>query len=363
MTLPASRSRRTPGLAAAAAVVAGLALTLSACSSTGQQAGAGNAPSPGASSSGAPSSGSASPGATQTSPLEAYLGAGGGFSSSESDDTRERRSEEAIARCMARQGFEYIPDPISFTVKPGPGGSQIISQNNPTFPDLPPDQFAARYGYGISTAPAPSQQKDPLDRNQAIVEKMSVSERVAYYQALYGTSIQLDSRGDLTNTITSSDDSCEGRAAAAFPDDPAQQTQAKKVDRVKTSYQSLLDRVSALNDQELADPRVRAATQTWSSCLAAAGFPGYDDLDAPRASILQKARALMGHDLDPTGVDPTRLAALRRREISLAVADNSCHTAWDQTFAAVRQDLETQFVKENLTELKSYRAALAAASR
>jgi hypothetical protein len=362
MILPASRSRRTPGPAVVAAVV-GLALTLSACSPSGSEAGPGGTASPGAASSGVATSGSPTPGATPTSPLDAYLGAGGGFSSGVSDDTRERKTEEAIARCMARQGFEYIPDPISFTVKPGPGGSQIISQNNPTFPDLPPDQFAARYGYGISTAPDPSKQKDPLDRNQEIVEKMGVSERVAYYQALYGTSIQLDSQGDLTNSISSSDDSCDGRAAAEFPDDPTQQSQEKKVDRVRTSYKSLLDQVSALNDQELADPRVRAATQTWSSCLAAAGFPGYDQLDAPRQSIMAKARALMGHDLDPTGVDPTRLAALRRREISLAVADNSCHTAWDQTFAIVRQDLETQFVKQNLTELKSYRSALAAASR
>jgi hypothetical protein len=240
----------------------------------------------------------------------------------------------------------------------------IVKADSSTFPDLPPDQFAARFGYGISTAPDPSRPHGgSSDPNEAMVGKMSVAERVAYYLALYGPGTKLDSEGFLTSSITSSDDSCEGRAAAAQPTDQEQQSAQQRLDRVRTAYRSLLDQVQDLGNQELADARVKAATQAWSGCMATAGFPGYDDLDAPRAAILREARTLMGHEVDATGIDPAKVTAMRQKEIDTAVADNSCRKAWDQTFAAVRQELEAQFVQENLTELKSYRSALAAASR
>jgi hypothetical protein len=106
-----------------------------------------------------------------------------------------------------------------------------------------------------------------------------------------------------------------------------------------------------------------AATRRWSGCMAAAGFPGYTGLDQPRARILVRARALMGHDLDPTHADPAKLAALRRTEIATAVADNTCSNPWETTLGTVRRALEETFVRANLAELKSYRSAMAAAQQ
>jgi hypothetical protein len=97
--------------------------------------------------------------------------------------------------------------------------------------------------------------------------------------------------------------------------------------------------------------------------MAAAGFPGYHDVAAPEQRIRAQALALMGPGFDPAGVDPTALAALRRKEVRVAVADYHCHQAWDRTFQSVREDLEDRFVRENLTELTSYRSALSAATR
>jgi hypothetical protein len=331
------------------------ALLLSACSAHGTTTGA----------AGTPSTASARPSGVQpsTSALDHYLGVGQPTDPGDDDEAAARRAEETIARCMATQGFEYIPDPHTFTVTGSIGGAQIISMNDPTYPHLPPAEFAARFGYGISTAPPATKTPDPQDRNEKIVRAMSVAERVAYYQALYGKGIVLDKTGNLTSSITSDAGSCEGRGDATRPDAQEQHSQERRIERVQTSYKSLLDQVRALRVQELADPRVDAATQTWSECMASAGFPGYHDVSAPEERVRKEALALMGPGFDPTGVDPTALAVLRRKEIRVAVADYHCHQAWDRTFQSVRQDLEDRFVRENLSELESYRSALAAATQ
>ena len=97
--------------------------------------------------------------------------------------------------------------------------------------------------------------------------------------------------------------------------------------------------------------------------MAAAGFPGYSGVDQPRARSLTRARALMGHDLDPASADPARLAKVRRTEIDTAVADNRCRQPWDRTLAEVRRAAEASFVHDNLDELRSYRSAMAAAQQ
>ena len=331
------------------------ALLLSGCHANGSASGA----------SGTPSNATASPSGVQPSEsaLDHYLGAGQPTDEGDDDEAAARKAEETVARCMATQGFEYIPDPHTFTVTGSIGGAQIISLNDPTFPTLPPAEFAARFGYGISTARPATAMPDRLDRNEKIVRAMSVAERVAYYQALYGKGIVLDRTGNLTSSITTDDSSCDGRGDATRPGSQEQHSRQRRIERVQTAYKSLLDQVKALQAQELADPRVTAATQTWSGCMASAGFPGYHDVSAPEERIRKQALALMGPGFDPDGVDPTALAALRRKEVRVAVADYRCHQAWDRTFQSVRQDLEDRFVQENLTELKSYRSALAAATQ
>jgi hypothetical protein len=281
-------------------------------------------------------------------PLDAYLGAGGGPTVI-SSATQQRKYQEAIARCMAVQGFEYVPEPgASITSTNIGGGAEVIKLNAPPrFPDLPPDQFAARFGYGISTAPPAGRNGGPpVDPNDRIVAAMSVAERVAYMHALYGAATPLDSQGYLTSTINGSPQACEDRASRLQPTDDQQESLEHRVERVRTVYKSLLSRVDQLSDEELADPRMTAATHDWAGCMAAAGFPGYTGVDEPRATMLARARTLMGHD-----------------EIATAVADNTCRQPWDRTFAAVRRAVEETFVRQNAHELRSFRSAMAAAQQ
>jgi hypothetical protein len=282
-----------------------------------------------------------------------------------SSATQQRKYQEAIARCMAAQGFDYVPEPgASITETGGPGGSEIMKLNSPPrFPDLPPDQFAARFGYGSSTAPPASSSGPAVDPNDKIVAAMSVAERVAYQHALYGVDTPLTSQGYLTSTINGSPQACTDRASRHQPTDDQVAATEHRVQRVQAVYKSLLSRINDLSDQEMADARMVAATHEWSGCMAAAGFPGYTSVDQPRARSLVRARAVMGHDLDPTSVDPARLAKLRRTEIDTAVADNTCQQPWQRTLDGVRRAAEESFVRANLDELRSYRSAMAAAQQ
>src|SRR5699024_11137932 len=94
-----------------------------------------------------------------TSPLDNYLGRGavsfengmtvnlGGQDSSAKHQRGEnldqaRRYEELVAQCMEEAGFEYTPR-VPTTSEPESSSSDPYS--------LPSDEFAAQYGYGVST--------------------------------------------------------------------------------------------------------------------------------------------------------------------------------------------------------------------
>lgn len=314
---------------------------------------------------GRPSTGSTGSGepAMEPPPLDAFLGAGGG-SEGDGGAIDNRDIEEQVASCMAEQGFEYVPDVFSWATEGSAAGPQLVELSGADEgSDLPPDEFARRFGYGFSSSPPGADTGDD-DPNADLVAAMGVAERVAYHRALMGDEQPLDDQGYPAGLeYTTTDDSCSGRAYSAAPSDAEVDRRERRVARVQEAYRSLVDRISDLRTRELEEPRILAADRAYSGCLAAEGFPGMTGLEAPRTRALALARALLGQDLDRTDVDPAALAELRRTEIRLAVAELTCRKPWEATFAVVRDEVERAFVEENLEELEAYRSALAAAER
>jgi len=337
---------------------------LSACSSPDPGSDAGRPETDSPSSTSTSGSAEADPeGAPALSPLDDYIGVGAGVSlTMTADDPELLEYEEAIARCMAKEGFEYVPYVAPYDATFTPDGTVMLEESKPSFPDLPPAEFAARFGYGISTKP-PADRKEDIDPNEAIVARMSVAERVAYQQALRGKGNQLDAQGYPSGAgLSSSESSCTGKADGDAPTTDEVVSSQKKVDQVRKSYASLLKRVRGLKDDERADPRMTAATAAWSRCLASAGHPGFDELNDPHIQARADAVRLLGPGLlGADDADPTRLAALRKAEIDLAVADEQCLGDWRTTLAAVEEELEQQFVRDNLEELEKFRSAMSAA--
>ncbi len=298
--------------------------------------------------------------AQQGGPLDEYTGVGADALKAP-DEGAQREYEEAIARCMAADGFEYVPFVSRMDASFRADGTMTLDPDKGTFPDLPPAEFAAQFGYGISTRPAATA-RDEVDPNEAIVARMSVAERVAYHRALYGPDNRLDDQGHLVgNGITSSDESCVGRADAGAMTVEEQTSVARRVQRVQSSFASLIRRIQELQRDQLEDPRTVAATRAWAACLEAAGHPGFTALEQPRAHALAEARRVLGRDLDTTEADPARLASVRAAELRLAVADETCLRDWRKTHLAVRRDLETAFVQDNRQELEAFRSAVSAA--
>lgn len=297
------------------------------------------------------------------SPLEEYLGAGTLSYDFDAEEfqRQDQKKEEAIAACMKEQGFDYIPySPDSyFQVVPSNGSGAVLTSTggDRLGEGLSDEEFAKQYGYGISTndePPAPAS----VDPNDAIVDALSVSGRVAYYHALYGPDVSLQDDGHLAHKELPFDETACWQKAS----EEVFGTVPEVDESVLAAFQPLLDEIGTLYDRVLADGRMVAALQDWSDCMAAAGFPGYTDLNKPRQDVSDRADKVLGPSKDPTKADPQRLAEVRLFETSIAVADLQCTAAYGDVYTAVNLDIETAFVNDNRAQLEQYRDALAAAA-
>lgn len=306
-----------------------------------------------------PTTGTAAQATGAPHPLDEYIPPFGGIDAAESERW-QRVNEDAKAACMAAEGFEYVPFVMVFEVTPLPGGGESIEHAGQRVSGLDesPQEFAAQYGYGLSVA-LPTDGDTRPDPNEAIVDAMSVTERVAYHQALFGITQSLDDNGYPDSEISFGDpgscwiegvDAAEGIVSA--PDDGRAQVDA--------SFSSLLGQIGSIYEEVMRDPRITGATQRWTECMSAAGYPGYADMNAPQSDIAERARALMGDSLDPANAEPEALAELQRLEIAVAVADVECQGDFGTIYVEVTRDHEQQFVDQHLTELEEYRDAIAA---
>ncbi|WP_395693444.1 hypothetical protein [Nocardioides sp.] len=78
-----------------------------------------------------------------------------------------RATEQAIADCMAAHGFEYVPNVKTVTVTP------VIGEEHMAVVEL----------------------EGGTDPNEAIINQLSVSERVAYNLAMWGPDTEVDADG------------------------------------------------------------------------------------------------------------------------------------------------------------------------
>ena len=324
-----------------------------------------------------------SPGADKTpvenddkSPLAEYMGDGfanssgggmqisvraGGQGSSEEELAKQRKVEDATAACMKTAGFDYVAVPPESNPK---------SKFNDAF-NLPPDKFAEQYGYGISTIDwskmGPDDSSNP---NTAIRNKLSATAKKAYDKALNGqlgngNVVAMPADGKNNAKI---DSGCRGKAAESV--------YGKGDDKMNdfSKYDSLFKDLEALRKRIEADQRVVDATAAWSDCLADAGHAGFKKPDEPRQKVSQKLDALTGNNSSPPKsgkitavgppsfdkVDAQKLAELRKFEIELAKADQTCKAkVYDAPYKKAQFELEKEFVGEHKAELEAYRDGMA----
>jgi hypothetical protein len=289
--------------------------------------------------------------------------AGGPQESSEEQLAKQRKIEDSTAACMKTAGFDYVAVPPESSPK---------SKFDDVF-KLPPDKFAEQYGYGISTIDlsklGPDDSKDP---NKAIRDKLSATAKKAYDKALNGELKSVAGGGvvalpaDGGKNGKTMDTGCRGKAADAVYGKGGAQLDFTKFD-------SLFKDLDALNKRIEADQRVIDATSAWSDCLADAGHPGFKKVVEPRQQVSEKLDALTGNKKPGTQspkdgavvavgppsfdkVDSQKLADLRKFEIELAKADQTCKAkVYDKPHKTAQFELEKEFVGEHKAELEAYR--------
>ena len=241
---------------------------------------------------------------------------------------------------MRNEGFEYVPvDPLA--QRAALVGSSRLSD----------EDFLNQFGYGISTLWGRG--KAEADPNSSIRASLGAADRRAYDRTLWG-----ENRGaSFTEAIENGHFDRLGGCTL---------TATEKVfggAQVLTSLQGKLD---ALDDRILEDARMVKAIESWSECVADAGFR-YEEPDEIDSDLFARMEKLVGPlpgqfaTGPPAGqkaqsYDPAALRELQGEEVAIAKADWACEKSRILPVEnEVRPQYEAQFRRQNQSLIQSVR--------
>jgi len=228
--------------------------------------------------------------------------------------------ESRIAECMADAGFEYIPVD-SETFRDAMDAQGTVS-------GISDEEFVAQYGYGITTLPPTSDFRFG-EENQAIFDDLSSEDQVAYGRTLLGENTQ----ATYVNMLEAED---------FLPAGGCTETAIKEVYTEEQLSPSFFNPFDALVEQ---DPRMIAAQQAWSECMAEDGYD-YEMQGDPEDEFVERLDAITG-GADPntlTGGDKEALTELQGEERAIAKVDFDCAA---EHIDAVEQQVERDISGRN----------------
>jgi hypothetical protein len=228
--------------------------------------------------------------------------------------------EELIAKCMGDAGFEYVPVDV--------GTVRKAMTADKSAPGLSSEEYAATYGYGISTQP-PGGQASPAviglgEENISTFNNLSEADQDAYNHTLFGENAEATFAVALEAEDFSETGGCTRTAVE----------QVFSPEELTTAYYNPGD---ARIEQ---DQRVIEAIKAWSDCMRQAGFD-YSTPEEPEPDLEDRLEAILN------GADPAELSAagqaelteLQGEERAIAVADLECAAKFVEP---VVQQVETE---------------------
>lgn len=259
--------------------------------------------------------------------------------------------EEAVARCMVEQGFEYQPVDQS--------GMSFTSSTE----DQDTEEFAAEHGYGFSVPIEPSEEEQAamdawVDPNQEYVEAMSESEQTAYYEALYGdmASMEYDEDAEMPEYDPSTA-GCQGAAQEEVYGDQNALYESEEMVAFNEATTQLYEDVAA-------DPRLQEVDTAWSECMAEAGFTGYATPQEAMDDMMERSNALW-EDGSAEGPSEEAQQEVQDLERDTAVADFACKedVGYEKVQLDVQRELEAAFVEEHRAEMEVVRDLMTEAQK
>lgn len=293
------------------------------------------------------------------SPLEAALGFGN-FDDEDSLVEMQRQIDREVQSCMVNQGFEYELSNAT---------SDVFAALSPG-EDLPDDEYAAQYGFGISTnfetefGFATGQEGVGTDPNIERLAQMPPAEAAAYEAALFGQQPDIDpatgqpidpETGEPTDdfSIFMSGSGCFMQAQTA----------------VFGNFQVLIDledEFAELEDRIRADPRVAEISAEWSTCMAERGHVAEDPIALEgelQEEYFQLQSELMagaggfGVDGATPEISPefeAKLVELQERERTLAVANFECDDNFEERVGEISASYEREFIEQNADAIAEF---------
>ena len=287
---------------------------------------------------------------------------------SNEDVTRQlTRMEEALAACMAEQGFSYTPVDYS-AIEVDFMGSDLGVEPGTI-------EFAERYGYGLTTDPwgADDAGDELEDPNAEYVAAMSEAEQQAYYTALYGERYAEPGMiGGAPDDEALTDYSWEDAGCTGL----AQEQLLTGNETDGDEFLGLQQAMAEMIESAARDPRLERANADWAVCMTEAGYPGLSVVGDAEAAISSEVDAVWAEAVagtpalpgPPGQTDPSEaedavseeLDRITPREIETAVADLTCQS--EVGYDALRRQLDAEyqreFLAENLEEIQEWLRSL-----
>ncbi|MFE6738668.1 hypothetical protein [Streptomyces tubercidicus] len=238
-----------------------------------------------------------------------------------------RVMQDAVASCMRKQGFQYVPSV--------PPQSDDQTKAPSTYAEM--KAYRTKYGFGYFAGyvypndpnldGASSTYTDP---NDAIVAKLTPSQKQAYDKALHGKANEKEGDEDPNSC------SAQGEKAAGMTRPPA-----GNADQLNALYQRQ-------NQEFNTDPKLVAAARTYASCLRGKGYimsgtsPSEVEsvVEAPFAQKRVQMTDSFSRKLD---VDTAR--PLMNNEIKAALDDLECGKNYFPLANALRKKQDAAMAK------------------
>jgi len=270
---------------------------------------------------------------------------GTGFSDEElqrQNEELERTRQQIIAQCMRDAGFDYQPIEVP---------EQPIRMNQPSDRD-----WVMQNGIGLTGDMLESfvQEASVADPNEEFVNQLSVSERRAWNEALWGPPLE----GDISDLGDGG--GCQGYSWRQITDgDP------------RFEFEALFDAIAEMRDNIDNSNAMTLVNADYANCMADNGFPEFSSPNNVLSSLLTAAvtdyvedfRSIATSRVAGTVEDPLAaewIAEFRTHEVDLALADFDCKEAvdWESRREIVVNEIESQFVQDYRSQLEALRAAI-----
>lgn len=301
--------------------------------------------------------------APEEGPLQKYMGALWDEEefTQEKMDKQNLETEQLIAECMTKEGFEYTPNSNN--------GGVVYSTEDEDIPMQGTIEFAKEYGYGIVKSPwedqMPSDEEEYVDPNQDYLDSLSESERNAFYEALSGPMPTEEEMAEEQAVIEEGGSStgpdwenmgCSGAAYKETQESSNPAATAYEDPEFADLFKAMDEMWNEVYNEESPSPEITKINREWSDCMVEAGYPDLTDPMAAQNSMYDDFSELGAPDSeDGEYVEPSKAETdeFAKKEMAVALADATCQedTGYQKKQLKLTTDLEQKFVDEHKAAL------------